>query len=402
MKKDPNEEITVSEFIEDYIFLEGKLKLDNKKYEKSIDDLTQQINKCQECIKNSEDEIELSDGLTNKSALFITVIEARNLISENLNLIGDSTISVTLSFQGEEQETNKVQLNPNPSWCESFKFKIIEPNGILKVDLLENNNLMGKKSLGSVSIDLNDLKDQKKRMLWYDLNNTQTNKGSVYLKISCILNFKHFYQGEIELAEEQIKIFQNALNITDIYVDNLNTPFGLLFCDDLENLINNQNLRHADELFNYLESQKEKEKDTILKTLDTNNIPPGKMKITLNKLNIVLIYSLVIFSLISLLERTDYFNLALSLVIVYYFIINKSWDVIKHVIKFITLFGVAIKLDIVWFIIHFSGFFLGDERDPERGLKRFIYFVGICSCVIKCLFIISLLNLKKRKKRFDN
>ena len=317
MKKDPNEEITVSEFIEDYIFLEGKLKLDNKKYEKSIDDLTQQINKCQESLENAKDEVELSDGLTNKSALFITVIEARDLISENLNLIGDSTISVVLSFQGEEQETNKVQVHPTPSWCESFKFKIIEPNGALRVEIIENNNLMGKKSLGVVSIDLNYLKDQKKRLLWYDLNNTQTNRGSIYLKLSCILNFKHFYQGEIETAEEQIKIFQNAINITDIYIDNLNTPFGLLFCDDLENLINNQKLKQADELFNYLEGQKEKEKDTILKSLDTN-IPQGKMKITLNKLNIVLIYCLVIFSLISLLERSDYYNLALSLLIVYY------------------------------------------------------------------------------------
>ena len=401
MKKDPNEEITVSEFIEDYIFLEGKLKLDNKKYEKSIDDLTQQINKCQESLENAKDEVELSDGLTNKSALFITVIEARNLISENLNLIGDSTISVVLSFQGDDQETNKVPVNPTPSWCESFKFKIIEPNGALRVEIFENNNLMGKKSLGVVSIDLNYLKDQKKRLLWYDLNNTQTNRGSIYLKLSCILNFKHFYQGEIEMAEEQIKIFQNAINITDIYIDNLNTPFGLLFCDDLENLINNQKLKQADELFNYLEGQKEKEKDTILKTLDTN-IPQGKMRITLNKLNIVLIYCLVIFSLISLLERSDYYNFALSLLIVYYFIMNKSWNVIKHIIKFIFLFGVAIKLDLVWFIIHFSGFFLGDERDPERGIKRFIYFIGICSCVIKSLFIISLLNLKRRKNAFDN
>ena len=73
------------------------------------------------------------------------------------------------------------------------------------------------------------------------------------------------------------------------------------------------------------------------------------MKITLNKLNIVLIYCLVIFSLISLLERSDYYNLALSLLIVYYFIINKSWNVIKHIMKFILLFGIAIKLDLVWF-----------------------------------------------------
>ena len=38
MKKSPNEEITVNEFIENYILLEEKLKLDNKKYEKVLDE----------------------------------------------------------------------------------------------------------------------------------------------------------------------------------------------------------------------------------------------------------------------------------------------------------------------------------------------------------------------------
>ena len=132
MRKDPNVETTVSEFIEDYIFLEEKLKIDNKKYEKALDELSLQINKCQESLKNSQDEIEISDGLTNKSSLFITVIEARDLIFENLNLIGDSKISVLLSFQGEEQETNMIEGgNSNPSWCENFKFKVTEPNGIV-------------------------------------------------------------------------------------------------------------------------------------------------------------------------------------------------------------------------------------------------------------------------------
>ena len=219
MKKDPNVDLTVSEFIEDYIFLEEKLKIDNKKYEKALDELTLQINKCQESLKNAQDEIEISDGLTNKSSLFITVIEARDLIFENLNLIGDSKISVLLSFQGEEQETNTIEGgNANLSWCENFKFKVTEPNGLLRVEILEQSNLVGKRSLGFVSIDLNDLKDQKKKMNWYDLiNEKNTSCGSIYLKLNCILNFRHFYQGEIELAENQIRIFQNALNITDYF-----------------------------------------------------------------------------------------------------------------------------------------------------------------------------------------
>jgi hypothetical protein len=404
MKKDPNVDLTVSEFIEDYIFLEEKLKIDNKKYEKALDELTLQINKCQESLKNAQDEIEISDGLTNKSSLFITVIEARDLIFENLNLIGDSKISVLLSFQGEEQETNTIEGgNANLSWCENFKFKVTEPNGLLRVEILEQSNLVGKRSLGFVSIDLNDLKDQKKKMNWYDLiNEKNTSCGSIYIKLNCILNFRHFYQGEIELAENQIRIFQNALNITDYFVDNMNTPFGLLFSDNLENLINNQELKQADELWNYLETQKEKEKDNIYKTSNNNYLPSNKTKVTLNKLNIVLIYSLVIFSLISLLERSDYLNIGISLTITYFFILNRKWDIIRYIMSFILLLGGSIVLDFIWFITHFGRFFLGEERDPESGLKRFIYFVGICSCVIKTLIALSLLHLKKRKNVIES
>ena len=404
MRKDPNVETTVSEFIEDYIFLEEKLKIDNKKYEKALDELSLQINKCQESLKNSQDEIEISDGLTNKSSLFITVIEARDLIFENLNLIGDSKISVLLSFQGEEQETNMIEGgNSNPSWCENFKFKVTEPNGLLRIEIFEHSNLTGKKSLGFISIDLNDLKDQKKKMNWYDLNNNKNaNCGSIYLKLNCILNFRHFYQGEIELAENQIRIFQNALNITDYFVDNMNSPFGLLFSDNLENLINNQELKQADELWNYLESQKDKEKDNIFKAVNAPYIVSNKMRITLNKLNIVLIYSLVIFSLISLLERSDYVNISISLIITYFFILNRSWDINKFLMRFILLIGASIALDFIWFLFYFKGFFLGEERDPESGIKRFVYFVGICSCVIKCLIVLSLFNLKKRKNGIES
>ena len=71
LKMNPNEEITVSQFIQEYISFEDKLKIDNKKYEKALDELTQQINKCQEKIINSSDEIEISDGLTNKSSFLI-------------------------------------------------------------------------------------------------------------------------------------------------------------------------------------------------------------------------------------------------------------------------------------------------------------------------------------------
>ena len=72
----------------------------------------------------------------------MTVIEAKDLISENL--ISDCSPSVTLSFQEDIQETNIKNNTINPSWYESFKFKVLDPSGALKLEVFDNT-LMGKK-----------------------------------------------------------------------------------------------------------------------------------------------------------------------------------------------------------------------------------------------------------------
>ena len=85
-------------------------------------------------------------------------------------------------------------------------------------------------------------------MQWYDLYNTNhINCGKIYLKIQCIINYKQFYEGEIENAEKEMSIIQNAFNLTNYYVDCMKDPFGVLFADNLENLINNQQFQQVDE-----------------------------------------------------------------------------------------------------------------------------------------------------------
>ena len=359
-----------------------------------MDELSLKKNKNKESLLNAEDEVEISDGLTNKSALFITVIEARDLVLENLNLIGDSKIFVTLQFQGGEQSTNSVRGSPTPQWYENFKFKVTEPSGALKLEVFENN-LMGQKSLGSLALDMTDLMDQKKRLQWYELyNSTNNNCGHIRLKLNCIINFKHFYQSEIEDAENKMKIIQSAINITDYFVNKMNEPFGLLFADNLEYLINNQELKKADDLINYM--QAEAKKDSIYKP-DNSYRPSGKLRISLNKLNIALLYCLFFISLFSLLERSDYINLIVSIIVIYCFIFDKDSNIIKSLRQYLLLLGGAVVFDFIWFITNFGSFFIGEQGDPESGIKRLIYFFGICSTVIKCLLVLALLHLRRKK-----
>lgn len=221
------------------------------------------------------------------------------------------------------------------------------------------------------------------------------------MKIQCIINYKQFYEGEIENAEKEMLIIQNAFNLTNYYVESMKDPFGLLFVDNLENLINNQQFQQVDELINVLE----KNKESIYKRKDNNysegnlvlRAPSKGAKITLNTLTKVLMYCLILFSFISLLERSDYINLIIALMTLNFFILDKNGLIINYLKYFIWLIMGSIIFDFIWFILNFGDYFIGEKGDPENGIKRIIYLIAVCCTVIKCLFTIALGKIKKRK-----
>ena len=50
LNKNPNEEITVDEFVQSYLLLEEKIRINNTKYEKAQDELTEEISRNQRWI----------------------------------------------------------------------------------------------------------------------------------------------------------------------------------------------------------------------------------------------------------------------------------------------------------------------------------------------------------------
>ena len=107
----------MDEFVQSYLLLEEKIKKNNTKYEKAQDELTEEISRNKESLEKMNDEYELNNGLTNKSKLFITVIEAKDLLSDSL--IGDCSPNVSSSFNDEIQET-KIRANTSNSTCYEF------------------------------------------------------------------------------------------------------------------------------------------------------------------------------------------------------------------------------------------------------------------------------------------
>ena len=121
--KDPSQPLTIEEFVESYVYFEEQLKIKIKKIEKYLDDLTNQKESLNEMkISAQNNEQDLGNGLTNKSNLYITIFEAKDL--DSCGLTGECNSYVQITFQGNVQKTSLKKNDFNPVWDENFKFNI--------------------------------------------------------------------------------------------------------------------------------------------------------------------------------------------------------------------------------------------------------------------------------------
>ena len=191
--KDPHETLSVEDFIESYIYYEEQLNIKLKKIEKFLDDLTEERKTIEERKKEAElNEYSKNNGLTNKSNLYITIIEGKDL--DDGGVMGQCNPFVQIDFQGNTQKSLVKKDTFNPAWNEEFKFEIFSLEGVVKIEVL-NESFMGNKSLGYININLDDLKDQEEKLSWFDLN---TGKGKIRMKILCIINLVNYYENQLE------------------------------------------------------------------------------------------------------------------------------------------------------------------------------------------------------------
>ena len=72
---------------------------------------------------------------------------------------------------------------------------------------------------------------------------------------------------------------------------------------------------------------------------------------------------------------------------------GQAFKILKNLILFVEL---TVILDILWLIMKFGKFFIGEKNDPESGIKRIIYLIGICGLVMKIFFIYALFSFRKK------
>ena len=388
--KNPNESMTVEEFIESYISFEEQLKIKIIKIEKYLDDLTEAKNRIEEEKRQAQLNEEVREnGLTNKSSLYLTIIEGKDL--ENEGIVGESNPFVRMSFQGNTLQTLVKKGTSDPAWNEMFKFEIKSQEGVINIEVL-NETLLGNKSFGYININLDDLKNQEEIISWFDLS---TGKGKIRMKILCIINLVNYHTAQLNKTIAELNHFEKIYDEFRVYEEQMKMPFGIIYTQDLEPLLNTENLRNSENLID--SSREMKKRIYASESWDNTNLKSSNQKrVKWNKITQLIMIILIISSFFTLLERSDFLNLFLSIIIMILFFLDKNSNIEKYLQPLILTIGGSLIYDFIWFVTQFWEF-VTDLNNPEIRLKRLIYFICISNFVIKVCLIKGLDSLKKKK-----
>ena len=388
--KDPNETLTVEEFIESYVYYEEQLKIKLIKIEKFLVDLTEDKKNLEERKKEAEqNEYPKQNGLTNKSNIYITIIEGKDL--DDGGIMGECNPYVQIEFQGNTQKSLVKKNTYNPAWNENFKFEIHSLEGVLKIEVF-NELFLGNKSFGYININLNDLKDQEEKLNWFDLN---TGKGKIRMKILCIINLVKYYEDELNKTISKLKNFEKIYEEISVFDAQMKIPFGIIFTENLDPLLNTENLRNSE---NFIDNTMESRRNIYASgSMDGSKLKNNNeiKKIKWNRMTQLLMMILIVSSIFTLLERSDFLNLFLSIIIAVLFILDKNSNIEKYLQPLILTIGGSLIYDFIWFLIQFGSFFTY-WNDPEINLKRLIYFLSLGNFLIKVCLIKGLNDIKRK------
>jgi hypothetical protein len=385
--KDPSQPLTIEEFVESYVLYEEQLKIKIKKIEKYLDHLTNQKKSFEEMKTQAENsEQDIGNGLTNKSNLYITIFEAKDLNAGSITFECNPFVQIT--FQNNIQRTS-IKKDSNPIWDENFKFQInsLGDDEKIKFEVL-NKTFFGEKSLGSITINLNSLINQEELEKLFDLN---PGSGKIRMKLRCILNLVNYYNKEIKRCNDDLQFFTELYGIMQTYEDQMQIPFGIIYSQNLDTLLDKDNLQQSEKIIDINFA-----KNNLFTSGEKMHGSDGKKKITWNRTTQLLIIIFIASIFFTLLERSNFLDLLLAIAVGTLFLLDKNSDIEKYLQPLILTFGFSLLYDFIWFISQF-GKFISDSENPEIKLKRFIYFVCIGNSLIK-VCLIQGLNTVKRKK----
>jgi hypothetical protein len=168
-------------------------------------------------------EVKNEHGVMNDSLLTVRVIEAVDLVPQDLG--GTSDPYCILECGDNFIETSVKLKTLNPRWDESFSFPIISGNEVLRITVLDQDNGKDDDYEGEIEINVRELYDQKSVNHWFDLkpsDNSATWKGKlnlnlwwVHSKVDMLKSLIAENNQEVEVLEETIEYYNQMLKIIE-------------------------------------------------------------------------------------------------------------------------------------------------------------------------------------------
>jgi len=118
-----------------------------------------------------------SKGAGDGETLFVTVMSAKNITTDDKATKCDSFCRVSSTFNTQRFKTKVVKKTGNPTWDEEFSFFIAQPTGHIFCKVLTKDRWGREVSLGQVAVPVKQLENGQPVEFSYDLETENKKKG---------------------------------------------------------------------------------------------------------------------------------------------------------------------------------------------------------------------------------
>lgn len=404
MDKDKNNKISIQEFVFSYIKLEEKLSLKRKKLINLLNELRDSKRQYEDKKKKTENQKLNKDGICENASLSINLFEAKDL-SPFAYETSPSTF-VVFSLEGKKQQSNLKVNTVNPEYDEDFTFPITKRGEILKVEVYDQSTFAGTQLIGQTSIDLVLFEHQQKTENWYSLSmngETPDGQGMIHLRLRYIYNWHKYYTDLVKKTEEQINRLQEDIDELDKYQDLFQKPFGIIVAGEINGIIEKRMFEKSEDVLDYIASTRR----SIYVTRLSSGSPSKKLVHTGNtgntvewaKSNKIMLFTSLIFTLVSFLARTDYFSLLIIggvLTIVYRNIRTDNDTILKFLIYGIMI---SIGFDVLWLYFNYGSWISKISQNKVPLFMSFLFVGGNAILKIILSYTLLLRNQKIIKQK---
>ena len=251
--RDKNSKITINEFVYMYILLEERLKLKRDILTEARDNLLVKLEKYKNKKQILIDDTYNINGVSDDNELRIKVLEATGLKSSQGAVNTQVILSLIDKFGNtiSQQEGRHHYGEANPKFNENFNFFVQEYGNKIKGELIDPTNITTT-GFGTFTIDSNELMDQLKHDNWYRLLSNNGSNGTIHVESSFIYDKVKYYEDLINKANQQLeKLNDTVVQISDL-TDKFSQPFGLLYINKIQDLINQRIVVKSENEADYL------------------------------------------------------------------------------------------------------------------------------------------------------